>query len=271
MLSAETVAARPEFSIRAWACRPHRAGWSPVERPVDARLVLVRAGRFRRRASAGTVDLDRTIGYLADPGEEEQFAHPHGGDACTSVQLSAVAWRRLVGEPGRMGVSTIYVDARTELAHRRLLTAGRSDVDYRLAEELVRLLAVVLRDPARRTPLHDEGGPFDRRLVERARAAIHDGHPAAGSLFGLAELLGASPYRLSRAFPRELGVSVTKYRNRVRVGLALDQLGRGESSLADVAASLGFADQAHLTRTVRDHVGQTPTALRRALAALPSG
>jgi AraC-like DNA-binding protein len=66
-------------------------------------------------------------------------------------------------------------------------------------------------------------------------------------------------------------VSVTKYRNRVRVGLALDQLGRGESSLADVAASLGFADQAHLTRTVRDHVGQTPTALRRALAALPSG
>jgi len=182
-----------------------------------------------------------------------------------------VAWRRLVGEPGRMGVSTIYVDARTELAHRRLLTAGRSDVDYRLAEELVRLLAVVLRDPARRTPLHDEGGPFDRRLVERARAAIHDGHPAAGSLFGLAELLGASPYRLSRAFPRELGVSVTKYRNRVRVGLALDQLGRGESSLADVAASLGFADQAHLTRTVRDHVGQTPTALRRALAALPSG
>jgi hypothetical protein len=44
---------------------------------------------------------------------------------------------------------------------------------------------------------------------------------------------------------------------------ALDQLGRGESSLADVAASLGFADQAHLTRTVRDHVGHTPASLRR--------
>jgi AraC-like DNA-binding protein len=267
MLSADIVTARPEFSIRAWACHPHHAGWSPIERPIDARLVLVRAGRFRRRGAAGTADLDRTIGYLGEPGEEEQFAHPRGGDACTSVQLSADAWRRMVGEPGPIGVSTVYVDARTELAHRRLLAAGPCDVDYRLAEEVIRLLAVALRDAARQTPMHDQGCPFDRRLVERAREAIHDGHPAAGGLFGLGELVGVSPYRLSRAFPRELGVSVTRYRNRVRVGRALDLLGRGESKLADVAASLGFADQAHLTRTVREHVGQTPGALRHALTA----
>jgi AraC-like DNA-binding protein len=266
VLSAETIAARPEFSVHAWTCRPHCPGWSPVERPTDARLVLVRAGRFRRRGQGGTVDLDRTIGYLGEPGDEEQFAHPHGGDACTSVQLSPAAWQRLVGDAGPR-VSTVYVDARTELAHRRLLAAGRSDVDYRLAEELVRLLAATLRDAAQRTPMHDACGPFDQRLVERARAAIHDGHPAAGGLFGLAEHVGASPYRLSRAFPRVLGVSVTKYRNRIRVGWALDLLDRDQVSIADVAASLGFADQAHLTRTVRAHVGQTPTALRRALAA----
>jgi AraC-like DNA-binding protein len=119
--------------------------------------------------------------------------------------------------------------------------------------------------------MHDACGPFDRRLVERARAAIHDGHPAAGGLFGLAALAGASPYRLSRAFPRELGVSMTKYRNRVRVGRALDQLDRDDSSLADVAASLDFADHAHLTRMVRDHVSQTPAALRRAMTAQRNG
>jgi len=272
VLSAKTVAARPEFTIHAWDCQPpHGAGWSPVERPTEARLVLVRAGRFRRRGSGGTVDLDRTTGYLGEPGEEEQFAHPRGGDVCTSVQLSAASWRQLVGEVGQLRVSTVYVDARTELAHRRLLAAGRSDVDYRQAEELVRLLAAALRDAARRTPMHDASGPFDRRVVERARAAIHDGHPAAGGLFGLAELVGVSPYRLSRSFPRELGVSVTRYRNRVRVGRALDQLDRDESSLADVAASLGFADQAHLTRTVRDHVGATPAALRRASVAQRKG
>lgn len=116
-----------------------------------------------------------------------------------------------------------------------------------------------------RTPAADLPTPAGRRLVERARAAIHDDHPAARGLFPLADLLGASPYRLSRAFPKELGVSVTRYRNRVRVGRALEQLQRDSSPVADIAASLGFADQAHFSRVVREHVGHTPAALRRAL------
>jgi AraC-like DNA-binding protein len=79
-------------------------------------------------------------------------------------------------------------------------------------------------------------------------------------------LLGVSPYRLSRAFTRELGVSLTRYRNRMRVARALDRLEQGELRLAALAADLGFADQAHLCRTMREHLGHTPTALRRLLA-----
>lgn len=52
----------------------------------------------------------------------------------------------------------------------------------------------------------------------------------------------------------------------MRVGRALDRLEEGEPSLAVLAADLGFADQAHLTRTIRRHAGHTPTALRRLLA-----
>lgn len=51
----------------------------------------------------------------------------------------------------------------------------------------------------------------------------------------------------------------------VRCGRALDRLERGERSLGILAADLGFADQAHLCRTVRQHLGHTPTALRRLL------
>jgi len=40
---------------------------------------------------------------------------------------------------------------------------------------------------------------------------------------------------------------------------------RDGSTLADIAVALGFADQAHLSRTVREHVGYTPAALRRVL------
>lgn len=103
-------------------------------------------------------------------------------------------------------------------------------------------------------------------LVAAARQAMSDGHPASDGLLPLAELLGVSPYSLSRSFTREMGVSVTRYRNRVRIGRALDRLEGGEGSLGALVADLGFADQAHLCRTMRQHLGHTPTALRRLLA-----
>lgn len=105
----------------------------------------------------------------------------------------------------------------------------------------------------------------DDALAAAARDAIISDVPQAASLRSLAELLGVSPFRLSRVFSRRTGVSLTRYRNRVRVGRAMERLGGGETALADLAVELGFADQAHLTRTVRDHVGHTPVALRRLL------
>jgi AraC-like DNA-binding protein len=106
----------------------------------------------------------------------------------------------------------------------------------------------------------------DAALATAAREAILADVPEAATLCSLAELLAVSPFRLSRAFSRQTGVSLTRYRNRVRVGRAMERLGGGETALADLAVELGFADQAHLTRTVREHVGYTPVALRRLLA-----
>ena len=51
----------------------------------------------------------------------------------------------------------------------------------------------------------------------------------------------------------------------MRVSRALDQIEAGRTDGARLAAELGFADQAHLCRTVREHVGHTPTALRALL------
>jgi AraC-like DNA-binding protein len=172
--------------------------WSGLESPGSFRLVLVQCGRFRSRARVGVADLDRTVGYLGLPAEEEYFA----------------AVRQIVADPPTRG--------------------GRRSGD-------------------------------DEMLVDSARAVILADLPEGAGLFTLAELLGVSPYRLSRAFPRVLGVSLTRYRNRVRVGRALDRLEQGEASLATLAADLGFADQAHLSRTIREHLGDTPAALRRVL------
>ncbi|WKG06324.1 AraC family transcriptional regulator [Mycolicibacterium sp. HK-90] len=262
MLTAVTLIARPDFSVTTWSCTGGHAEWSEPESPSAGRFVLVRAGRFRRRGSDGPSDHDVTVGYLGEPGEIEQFAHPHGGDACTSLQLSSDSWWQLAGEPQRPGA--VYVDARLELAHRRLLATCRDDPDYQLAEDLVRLVSSALHSAARRPiPAGTPARWSDRRIVAQARDAIRQADPAAAGLFPLAAALEVSPYRLSRSFSRELGVSVTRYRNRVRIGKALDLLRRGDSTPTDVAAALGFADQAHLSRSLRQHTGRTPAAVRR--------
>src|SRR5690606_26029071 len=105
----------------------------------------------------------------------------------------------------------------------------------------------------------------DTVMVDAAREAILAGDPTAAGLVPLARSLGVSPYRLSRVFGRLVGVSVTRYRNQVRVRRALDRIEQGEPDLGRLAADLGFADQAHLTRTVRSHVGCTPSQVRRLL------
>ncbi|MER7211322.1 AraC family transcriptional regulator [Streptosporangium sp. NPDC000239] len=270
MLSAVPLAVRPHFAVSTVTCRAHHTRWSAPDPGGAHRLVLVRRGRFRRWADGVEADLDPTMAYLAAPGEEERFAHPAGGDLCTSVAVSPRLW------DGPWTGTTVYVDARVDLAHRRLLAAARGgDVDYALAEELLGLVAAATG--------HRQGrpaSPADRALVAAAREAIVADHPDATGLCPLAALLGASPYRLSRVFSREMGVSLTRYRNRVRVGRVIRRIENGEGGenresdeggegtahgLAALAADLGFADQAHLTRTVREHLGHTPTALRRLL------
>lgn len=273
MLTAQTLIARPDFSVTTWRCTGEDEAWSEPECAIDGRVVLVHSGSFHRRGSGGSVEHDPTLGYLGQPGEREHFAHPHGGDRCTSLQLGAESWWQLAGEPQRTGSAPVYVDARLELAHRRLLGNERTDPDYQIAEQLVLLVGAALRSAAKR-PIPASDSPAQtsvRRLVARAREAIRHGDDAAAGLFPLAAALGVSPYHLSRSFSNELGVSVTRYRNRVRVGHALDQLSRDDATLADVAATLGFADQAHFCRTLREQTGCTPTVVRRELRRVAAG
>ncbi|MFE6922948.1 helix-turn-helix transcriptional regulator [Nocardia sp. NPDC057663] len=254
MLSATILASRPEFTVTTVNCRSDHTRFSAPEVRDDHRLVLVRQGRFQRQADGDLVYLDRTVGYLGTPSEEEGFAHPAGGDVCTAVTIEPSLLE------GAVSPRAVYVDARIELAHRRMLTAAAGgDIDYAVTEELVRLVALAAGRPVPRPR------PADRMLVTAAREAIIDGAPESAGLRSLAVLLKVSPYRLSRVFSQHMGVSLTRYRNRIRVGQALDRITDGETSLADLAAHLGFADQAHLTRTVREHLGHTPTALHRLL------
>jgi AraC-like DNA-binding protein len=280
VLTGVVVARGRGFSVSAVTCDGTHASWTRPEARAGYRLVLVSQGRFRRRVTRAAATVDPTVGYLGLPGEPESFAHPAGGDRCTAVAIAPDLWRLLAGDLARPERTAVYVDARLELAHRRTLAAAAcGDLDHALAEELLELVASAIRrtvagpTPARppgTTQARARARARDAALAAAAREAIAADHPAAGGLFPLAELLGVSPYRLSRGFSRELGISLTHYRNRVRVSRALERLAAGEQNLGVLAADLGFCDQAHLTRTVRTHAGHPPAALRRLLQPLPA-
>lgn len=72
-----------------------------------------------------------------------------------------------------------------------------------------------------------------------------------------ADELRVSATRIARAFTRAYGIAPHAYVLGRRLDVARDRILRGQP-LADVAADLGFADQAHLTRRFKQFLGTTP-------------
>ncbi|MDR3428442.1 MULTISPECIES: AraC family transcriptional regulator [Silvimonas] len=81
------------------------------------------------------------------------------------------------------------------------------------------------------------------------------------TLAQLAKVAGASPWHLVRLFRSELGMTPHAWLVDQQINQAR-QLVRNQQSLADVAAQVGFADQAHLQRVFKRHVAATPGQYR---------
>lgn len=264
MRSSELLVECDDFAVGAVVCAGGHADWSAPEHDGEYGIVLVRSGLFRVRNRGVETLAEPTTAYLQGPGAELEFAHPAGGDICTAVNVSPALWHA-VAQDASPGAS-VTVDGRLELAHLLLLRATTDrDVAFGLAERFVGLLGRAVRSvaPHRSRARHHASG----RLAAAAREAIATDDPCAVGLLPLAASLGVSPYHLSRTFTAHTGQSVTRYRNRVRVSRALHRLDAGETDLARLASELGFADQSHLTRTVKAQVGHPPGVLRRLLAS----
>ena len=97
---------------------------------------------------------------------------------------------------------------------------------------------------------------LDPRLVD-ALNTLADSDIA---LPDLASDLGLSPQRLRALARQQLGMPLARWRVWTRLRRAAEALQHGRS-LADAAIEAGFADQAHLTRQMREMMGLTPAAL----------
>jgi AraC-like DNA-binding protein len=75
---------------------------------------------------------------------------------------------------------------------------------------------------------------------------------------------GLAPWTLSRGFAQVFGVSPEAFRARARARQARRSIETTVEALAKIAADLGFADQSHMTRGVKQLTGMAPKALRAA-------
>jgi len=82
------------------------------------------------------------------------------------------------------------------------------------------------------------------------------------SLRRWARSFGMRPEALSRGFHREFGVSPKQYRLEARARNAWREVLKSPQSLTTIAYELGFADLAHLSRSVRWLTGCSPSAWR---------
>jgi AraC family transcriptional regulator len=142
----------------------------------------------------------------------------------------------------------------------------RGDAGSRLyAESLATILAVHLLRNYRASPAPEPTAPAAGipRAVAKAVAFIQSRHASDIGLDDIAASAHSSPFHLARMFKRTMGISPYQYliQTRVNNARALIMAGGGSHSLAEIATSVGFADQSHLTRHFKRVLGMTPRQL----------
>jgi AraC-like DNA-binding protein len=67
---------------------------------------------------------------------------------------------------------------------------------------------------------------------------------------------------VTRGFKQVFGITPSRFRAHCRAKLAWNTINSSNVPLCDVAANLGFSDQAHMTRALRSLTGKTPSMCR---------
>jgi AraC-like DNA-binding protein len=225
------------------------------------RLVLPRSGAYLLQVNGQEIFVDSGAAILTRPGDELRVAHPLGcGDTFTSVELDpalADRWPR--------AACRFPLDDATDLHHRVLLATCRRGFDaLAVAERWHAILDRLAPHAAGRGSERPATAVVHRRLVAEAREVLTDGRYAYG-LTEIAARVNCSPHHLSRIFRTVTGETLTEYRNRMRIRAVLGDLQDGADCLRTLAARYGFADQSHLTRVVRRHLGRPPATFKRLL------
>jgi AraC-like DNA-binding protein len=234
--------------------------WSSLAPSDSVGVLFVRNGCFRRDESL----LDATSVYVEPPGRAARELHrPGADDRWTSFRIAPTL---LAGSAAAaLPAGAVFSPPFLDLEHRRLLALAYRAPELVSLESVAALIAAVvdrLQIP-RVVAGRESTTQQRRRIVDNVRETL--ALDPRIRVVQLARQSAVSPHHLSRIFAAETGQTISAYRNCLRARIALERVAGGERSLARIAADLGFADHAHLTRVVRRQAGAPPSNLRELL------
>ena len=265
------------IAVVDFQCHAHGAAQGPEEPNPTHSIVLVRRGVFRRTHRRESLLADPNHVLFFNAAEPYRYGHPiPGGDACTILTVETHRALELVGRhapadaqdpetPFRHG--HCLSSPRTLRLHWKLLNlvahgAARLALEDTLAELAGEAVACAYRPPDQRRVLSASAQRRKRDLVEAVKLMISEHLHGPPSLTELADVLGCSPYHLSRTFHHTTGESLRRYIRRLRARVAAERLMDGAGNLTALALDLGYADHSHFTNSFRHEWGLTPSAFR---------
>ncbi len=199
--------------------------------------------------------------FVPPDGCSDLIVHFSAGRLASSfVQAPTLSYEVVAIEP-----SEALFGVRLELGQGGPLLKRREEV----AAETQRLIADV--DPADAAGVLERLGRYGAGLLERYAAAqpawvaealsVAQRRSGDVSVLALARHVGVSERTIHRGFLDWVGGPPKQLLRAMRIREAVRRT-EGLAALAEIAAELGFADQAHLSREMRQLWGTTPARLR---------
>ena len=242
-----------------------------AQRAFDASLIYYPAGHTQGRHEHDRASLAVVLGGSLV--EEVDCRNHSGGPGQLSLKPSRVAHADCYGRDGAVLLSLVF---RCEQTADEAI--GRTGWQWRNAGAAVPSIAFALRTPPADGLLDDL--LWDCLAGAQPRAAT--GQPPAWlrwarseldrcdrslDIGGLAADAGVHRVHFTRQFLRHYGIAPAAYRQRQMAARALRALVADRLPPAAAAYDAGFADQSHMSRSIRATFGMTP----RRIAALLAG
>lgn len=102
------------------------------------------------------------------------------------------------------------------------------------------------------------------RWLEQVREMLHARLSEEVTFDNIAEAAGAHPVYIARQFRKHYYCTMGEYVRRLRVEAVSREITRSDTPFSEIASTLGFYDQSHLTNTFKRLTGMTPGQYRRA-------